>query len=193
MTRDPHTGIIHLVGPGAAGKTTTGTALAAHLGLPFVDLDAAFTAHHGSITGYLDRHGYPAYAGRNVEIYLRLVQEARSRCILALSSGFMTYPDGVHPAYANGRLRILSSGSTFVLLPSLEEESCVRETVRRQLQRPFARTPEREEQVIRERFRAYANLPVPKIETMRPIHSIVADLVRLIPEGAPTPEGLNAD
>ena len=31
--------MIHLVGPGAAGKTTVGFALATRLGIPFVDLD----------------------------------------------------------------------------------------------------------------------------------------------------------
>jgi len=92
----------------------------------------------------------------------------------------MTYHDEVHPNYACWRRQIASSESTFVLLPSLDEETCVKEVVLRQLRRPFARTPEREEQVIRERFSVYAGLPAIKVETMRPINQVVADLVGMI-------------
>ena len=35
--------MIHLVGPGGAGKTTIGAALADRLAVPFRDLDAEFT------------------------------------------------------------------------------------------------------------------------------------------------------
>jgi shikimate kinase len=41
--------MIQLVGPGGAGKTTTGAALAERLGVPFVDLDAEFAASSGDL------------------------------------------------------------------------------------------------------------------------------------------------
>lgn len=172
--------MIHLIGPGGAGKTTAGAALAARLGVQFVDLDAQFAARYGSIPVYLNKHGYNAYASQNVILYSVLVSDFSSVSVLALSSGFMTYQGDIHPSYAGCRQQIASSESTFVLLPSLDEETCVKEVVRRQLQRPFARTPEREEQVMRERFSVYARLPAKKIETMRPINLVVADLVRLM-------------
>jgi hypothetical protein len=56
---------------------------------------------------------------------------------------------------------------TVVLLTSLDQ-LCVAETVRRQVARPFGRSPEREEAVIRARFEIYQALPTRKVETMRP-------------------------
>ena len=89
----------------------------------------------------------------------------------------MTYADGIHPAYAECRQRIASNPLTCVLLPSLDLEVCVAETVRRQRARPFARSAEREEQVIRARFPVYLGLPARKIETMPPIDLVVTELV----------------
>ena len=65
--------MVQLVGPGGAGKTTIGAALAQRLGARFGDLDAEFTARHGDISAYLDAHGYEAYAAQNVGVYLDLV------------------------------------------------------------------------------------------------------------------------
>lgn len=169
-----------LVGPGGAGKTMAGAVLAERLGLAFVDLDAAFAARHGDISALLDAHGYDAYARQNVDLYASLIGELGGHGVMALSSGFMTYRDDVHPAYAEWGERIASSRSTVVLLPSLDLETCVTETVRRQLQRPFARSPEREEHVIRQRFPVYAGLPARKVETMRPLTAVVTELLSVL-------------
>ena len=67
-----------------------------------------------------------------------------------------------------------------LLLPTLDLESCVAETVRRQLTRSFARSPAREEDVIRKRFQIYANLPAQKVETLRPLAVVVADLLAMV-------------
>lgn len=178
--------MIQLVGPGGAGKTTVGSALAQRLALRFVDLDAEFAARYGSISDYLDAHGYEAYAERNVGLYADLVDRANRPGILALSSGFMTYADDIHSAYRACRQRIASSASTFALLPSLNFEVCVAETVRRQLERPFARSAEREEQVIRARFPIYLGIPARKVETMQSMDTVVGELVQLryrVPNG----------
>jgi shikimate kinase len=169
--------MIQLVGPGGAGKTTIGVALAERLGARFGDLDAEFTARHGDISAYLDAHGYEAYAQQNVDLHLDLVGGPARFDIVALSSGFMTYGDGIHPDYLALRQRVASSPSTLVLLPSVNVEACVSEIVRRQLRRPFARSAEREEHVIRERFFAYFGLPARKVETMQPVEAAVAELI----------------
>ncbi len=65
--------MIQLVGPGGAGKTTTGAALANRLGVRFVDLGAEFAARHGDISTYLGAHTCEAYAQQNVGLYLDLV------------------------------------------------------------------------------------------------------------------------
>ena len=97
--------------------------------------------------------------------------------VLALSSGFMTYADDIHPDYPGLRQEIICSPTTFVLLPSLALEVCVSETVRRQSGRPFTRSLAREEAVIRERFPIYVGLAARKIETMRSPDAVVDEIV----------------
>lgn len=177
---DPSKRMIQLVGPGGAGKTTVGAALAERLGVRFVDLDAEFTVRQGNISAYIETHGYDAYAKQNVDLYLDLVDGPVRVDILALSSGFMTYGDRVHPEYLPLRERVASSPSTFVLLPSVGLETCVDEIVRRQLQRPFARSAAREKEVIRGRFSIYFGLPARKVDTMRPTETVVAELVEVL-------------
>jgi shikimate kinase len=170
-------GITRLVGPGGAGKSTVGPLLGQRLGVPFVDLDEEFVANVGDISRYLESHGYDAYAKRNVDVYFTtLAAMAGRKVVLALSSGFMTYRPDIHPAYESCRRDIASSPSTFVLLPSLEFETCVSETVRRQLIRRFARSADCEEQVIRTRFPIYLNIPATKVETMRPVREVVDEI-----------------
>jgi shikimate kinase len=185
--------MMHLVGPGGAGKTTIGTALAEGLGVSFVDLDQQFSGRFGDISMFLKCHGYEAYAPRNVQLYLDLARSSPVRQIMALSSGFMTYPAAVHPDYSNLRHAIATSPSTGVLLPSFDCETCVAETVRRQMSRPFSRGAAREEEVIGLRFSLYMGLVAPKFETMRPIGVIVDDLRtlwRLSTLGSPAPTRL---
>lgn len=173
-------GPVHLVGPGGAGKTTTGALLAHRLGWCFFDLDAAFLAAVGDIGGYIDRHGYAAYAARSVATYVDAATALGGRAVVALSSGFMVYPPGVDPRYPALRERIASGRATFVLLPSLDREACVAETVRRQIARPFGRTPQREEAVIRSRFGPYRALPARKIETLAPADGVADMLARAV-------------
>jgi shikimate kinase len=166
--------MIRLIGPGGAGKSSAGARLAERLGVPFVDLDERFGATVGDVSKFIESRGYDAYAARNVRVYADAVGGAASReWVLALSSGFMTYREDIHPAYVRFRSDIVAGPATFVLLPSLELETCVAETVRRQIARPFGRSAEREEQVIRARFAVHRDLPVTRIETMRPVEEVV--------------------
>lgn len=166
--------MIRLIGPGGAGKSSTGPLLARRLGARFVDLDERFGATIGDISEYIESRGYEAYAARNVQLYADVMRDAAgAEWVLALSSGFMTYREDVHPDYARFRGDIAASPTTFVLLPSLDLETCVAETVRRQLGRPFGRSAEREEQVIRARFALHRDLPATTIETMRPVAEVV--------------------
>jgi shikimate kinase len=174
--------MIQLIGPGGAGKTTTGAALADRLKVRFVDLDTLFVALHGDVGAFIDAYGYGTYAARNVEVYRSLDSVSQAPCVLALSSGFMVYPDNIHPGYPAIREAIASSLRTFLLLPASDLETCVSETVRRQLQRPFARTSQREEQVIRQRFPAYCKLAVPRIMTDVPVGTVVETIVDLLGE-----------
>jgi shikimate kinase len=181
-----HTAPIHLVGPGGAGKSTVGVALARRLGVAFLDLDEQFKARAGDISAYLDANGYHAYADRNVRVYLEARAGLEERAVIALSSGFMTYSPDVHAAYAELRAQLASSPTTFVLLPSLDYEVCVGETVRRQVSRPFSRSAEREEEVIRQRFGQYRQLSATKIETLQPVDAVVEGLLGHLQQTIPS-------
>ena len=148
--------------------------------MPFVDLDQRFRARSGDIGEYIDRFGYRGYARENVDTYESLIHEGNVRFVAAPSSGFMTYPLDIHPRYARLRQRIEESPTTFVLVPSLDSETCVAETVRRQLARPFTRSAAAEEAVIRERFPIYVGLRARKIVTIRPLAAIVTELLLAI-------------
>ena len=172
--------MIHLVGPGGAGKSTVGSELASRLDLPFIDLDLEFMEHVGDISHYIDHRGYHFYASENVRLCRSIMARPRHG-VIALSSGFMAYPESVHPAYPALRSDICNSPTTFVLLPSFDLEACVDEIVRRQVARPIGRPPEREEAVIRERYAIYMAIPATKIETMRPVIEIVDQMIAQLP------------
>jgi len=172
--------MIHLVGPGGAGKSTVGSELASRLDLPFIDLDLEFTEHVGDISHHIDHRGYHSYASENVRLCLSIIATP-GYGVIALSSGFMAYPESVHPAYPALRSVICKSPTTFVLLPSLDLEACVDEIVRRQIARPIGRSPEREEAVIRDRYAIYLAIPATRIETMRPVTEIVEQMIAQLP------------
>jgi shikimate kinase len=168
---------IRLVGPGGAGKSTIGALLAKRLDVTFSDLDRHLARRVGDISKYINRHGYRVYARENVETYCSLFRNEARRKVVALSSGFMTYARDIHPKYALVRREIEHQVNAFVLLPSLDRDVCVAETVRRQITRPFGRSPATEEAVIRARFEIYRTLPLRKIETMRPVDAVVDEIV----------------
>lgn len=173
--------MIRLVGPGGAGKSTIGALLAERLSLAFLDLDRHLADRVGDIGEYIGRHGYDAYARANVETYCSLVRAETVPEVVALSSGFMTYARDIHPEYPSVWREIEQSSTTFVLLPSVDRDVCVAETVRRQIGRPFSRSSTKEEAVIRARFEIYMAVRVRKIETMRPVAAVVDEILAALP------------
>ena len=147
--------------------------------MPFFDLDRIFATQIGDISEHINRHGYHSYARANVETYCSIFCGGSPAGVLALSSGFMTYARDVHPEYARTVRELEQHSGTFVLLPSLERDTCIAETVRRQIARPFGRSAAAEEAVIRARFDIYVALPMRKIETIRPVAATVDEITRL--------------
>jgi shikimate kinase len=179
--------MIRLIGPGGAGKSTIGALLAERLDVPFLDLDRHFAGRVGDISEYIGRHGYDAYARENVEAYCSLFRGETRADVVALSSGFMTYAVDTHPEYGRVRREIEECAQTFVLLPSLDRDLCVAETVRRQVARPFGRSREREEAVIQARFEIYTALSTRKVETMRPTAVVVDEILASLPRASHGP------
>lgn len=178
---------IHLAGPGGAGKSTVGVLLSHRLNVPFVDLDRCFCEYAGDISDYLRRCGYQAYARKNVDVYRSI---AAAGGVIALSSGFMTYAEEVHPSYAEIRAAIAESVTTFVLLPSLDVETCVAEIVRRQVHRPLGLMASREEAKIRERFTIYMALPALKVTTLQSPDAVVTEIIDILQRRSPQPANL---
>lgn len=173
--------VVRLIGPGGGGKSSTGLILAERLGVSFVDLDQYFIKRAGDISAFIGKYGYGEYARENVEAYCSLLREQNGPGVVAFSSGFMTYERNVHSEYVYVRSEVQNCSTTFALLPSLDLEVCVAETVRRQIARPFGRSASREEAVIRERFEVYSGLGVRRVETMRPVGAVVDELMSLLP------------
>ena len=172
---------ITLIGPGGAGKSTVALLLAERLRIRAVDLDRLFAERAGDISEYIKRFGYDVYARQNVETYRLTLQEGTDGTVVALSSGITTYSQDIHPDYPRLRRDIEQSPTTLVLIPSLDREICVAETVRRQLARPFARSLAAEDAVIRARFPLYVGLPPRKVETMKPLSLIADEICKLMP------------
>jgi shikimate kinase len=168
---------VRLVGPGGAGKSTIGALLAESLEVTFLDLDRHFSGMVGDISEYIGRHGYDVYARQNIETYCSLFRGRHRPGVVALSSGFMTYARDIHPEYLRVHRELEQHPNTFVLLPSLDRDVCVAETVRRQTARPFGRSSVKEAAVIRARFEIYMAMPMRKIETMRPVAAAIDEIV----------------
>jgi shikimate kinase len=137
---------------------------------------------------FLRRHDYETYAAQNVQLYLDLTRTPPASQVMALPSGFLTYPAGVHPDYSDVEHEIAASPFTAVLLPSFDFEACVAETVRRQVRRPFGRRAAREEEVIRARFGLYRALVAPQFKTMQGIDAVVVGLLMLFASRRVTPQ-----
>lgn len=111
------TTVLHLVGPGGAGKTSVGPILARRLGWQFVDLDECFISCEESIAASIEASGYRGYAKRNIAVYREVRCSLASCTVLALSSGFLTYPEDVDPEYQSLRGSCCSNGGHVVGVP----------------------------------------------------------------------------
>jgi shikimate kinase len=170
--------VVHLIGPGGAGKSTAGALLAQELGYSLVDLDEYFLAHTGDISAFLASHTYFEYAARNLANYHQAVERISGPAVLVLSSGFMVYPPEIDPGYLATRDSIEGDALTFLLMPSFELESCVSIIVERQLARTYLPGDrDREERRIRERYGRYAALRCQRVSTEVPPERVVADLI----------------
>jgi shikimate kinase len=149
-------GILLLIGPGGAGKSSLGLELAPLLDRRLVDLDHEFCRRLGGISTFIRREGYECYKMQNSALAARIAAEAVCPTLLVASSGFLTN-DNPEPAL-NANRALLGDCYSISLLPCREMERAVGVIVERQLARPFARDKAKEEAAIRERFDLYACL-----------------------------------
>lgn len=181
--------LVHLIGPGGAGKTTVGAIVAARLNWRFVDVDQCFLAAHGNIADFIRRCGYAEYASYNVRLYERLKHDLSAPTICAVSSGFMLYPADVAPAYPALRRGIEEDGFTALLLPSFDLERCAKLVVGRQMSRPYLNANEADEmRKIRARFPAFMRLNCKRFASDGPPEHVAANIERFIVASMPSSE-----
>lgn len=182
--------VLHLVGPGGAGKTTVGACLSRLLGWQVVDLDERFMSCEGDIAASIEAFGYSGYAKRNVAVYREMRRGLEAPAVVALSSGFLLYPQSADTQYPALCRSITADALTSLLLPAFELEACVAIIVRRQLSRPYLRGDEvGEERRIRERFHKFMALPCARFESDAPAEKIAADIARFVRDGVGVPLG----
>ncbi|WP_246637202.1 shikimate kinase [Burkholderia catarinensis] len=173
--------LVHLIGPGGAGKTTVGAIVADRLNWRFLDVDHCFLASHGNIAEFIRHHGYIEYATRNVRLYEKLRRGIAEPAICAVSSGFMLYPADVVPGYSALRRCIEADPHTVLLLPAFDLESCARLIVERQMSRPYLNANEADEtRKIRDRFPAFMRLNCKRLASSGSPEQLAADLERII-------------
>lgn len=169
--------LAHLIGPGGAGKTSTGQMLAKRLGWTFVDLDHQFIAREGDIAEVIQRAGYREYARRNVVLYESLMADMSTPTVLALSSGFMSYAGDVTASYAARLSFIERNPLTTLLLPSFDTEECVQIIIERQMNRAYLKADRaKEERKIRERFPVLKALACARFESKHAIDEVAAQI-----------------
>lgn len=96
---------IVLVGFMGAGKTSVGSALAALLGWPFVDLDDRIAASEGrSIPAIFQQAGEAAFRRAETRALAELLRElpASGACVLALGGGAFTQQENIELLERNG-------------------------------------------------------------------------------------------
>ncbi len=173
--------LIYFIGPGGAGKTTTAKLLVSQLGCKYYDLDEQFMLVEGHIGQYIAEYGYQQDAFRNIQLFLQLQAKCETQGIIVCSSGFMTYPNDIHKEYVKIKNMIENYKFTFLLLPSLELESCVREILIRQMKRVYLdASEEKEELKIRMRFQQYVGLNCQRVLTDVIPNIVVSRIMRII-------------
>lgn len=181
--------LVHLIGPGGAGKTTVGALVAARLNWRCLDVDQYFLAAHGNIADFIRDRGYIEYAAHNVRLYEQLKRGTSVPTICVMSSGFMLYPAEVAPAYPALRRGIEEDGYTALLLPSFDLERCAKLIVGRQMSRPYLNANEDDEmRKIRGRFPAFMRLNCKRFASDGPPEHVAADIERFIVASMPSGE-----
>lgn len=145
---------VFLIGPGGAGKSTSGKILAEKLGHKLIDLDMEFMNQVGHIGLFIDSFGYEKYARRNSELFYLLLNNCSEDIVFVLSSGFLVHKG--HEELVSKHVKTLkTNGTSILLLPSEDKNEAVEIIVKRQLSRGIELKEKDERRKITERYDKY--------------------------------------
>lgn len=123
---------IFLVGPGSVGKSSVAPIVAELTGVAYADLDQSFHETIGSVSEYIDRHGYRAYAEANAQLAAAIVDGSPDGIIIATTSGFLVH-DGCGDVVERNLALIRRAGTSLLLLPSEDLDRAAHTLAFRQL------------------------------------------------------------
>lgn len=168
--------LIFIVGPGSAGKSTTGRLLAEKLGYGFVDIDFVFCERIKLIGDFLKANGYKAYCEANSALFDQLLEEYPAKTVFPLSSGFLVHEDS--PELVSKHRRLLKEkGLSILLLPSRSLNESMDITIPRQMARGYPDLVEETEKArLKSRYPRYKRYGDIRIYSTQPAEQI-ADLM----------------
>lgn len=168
--------LVFIVGPGSAGKSTTGRLLAKKLGYGFVDIDFVFCERVGLIGDYIKQHGYRAYSEANSDLFEQVIEEYPAKMVFPLSSGFLVHKDSPELVRKHRRL-LKEKGISILLLPSASLKESMDIIIPRQMSRGYLELVEEEERAkLKSRYPRYKRYGNIKIFSVEPLEQI-ADLM----------------
>lgn len=139
-------GRVFIIGPGGAGKSTTGESLAEKLSYQFFDLDLLFCQRVDLIPDYVKDKGYRAYAETNSKLFKDLLAENSNKFVIATSSGFLVH-ENIPNIVAQNIEMLNNNGISILLLPSRSLVESMDVIIPRQLSRGFTDIEEEQERI----------------------------------------------
>ncbi|MGZ8593598.1 MAG: shikimate kinase [Actinomycetota bacterium] len=158
--------IVYLVGMPGSGKSTVGPALAARLGVPFVELDAEIERTAGStVREIFDREGEARF--RELEAAALTEAATRDPSVVSCGGGVVLEP-------AN-RITLRATGEVVFLSVPVE---VLRERVRRAADRPLIREAGDLERLFRDREPLYREFAAHVVDASGPAPDVAEAIER---------------
>lgn len=173
---------VYIIGPGGAGKTTSGSILSEKIKFKCIDVDHEFMLRIGNIDTFIENNGYEKYCQSNVSLFKELHEMTIEKAVMILSSGFMVYQEWVDPDYSELKKQINQTPYSILLMPSDNFELCSREIIKRQINRRLHCSYGRELEKITNRFQLYLSCGSIKVFSSGTPFEIVDLMMRKINE-----------
>lgn len=169
---------IYIIGPGGAGKTTTGRLVAELLGWTAIDLDQVFCQYIMNIRHFIKKFGYEKYVIRNsLLLHELLVERSGLKTIYILSSGFLS-TDICQETILKNRDIVNRTGLTILLMPSADYEISLECIMFRQLTRGLKLNKETEIRKFEQRFDDYISMGEIRVFSMDKPSLIATKIVK---------------